>query len=73
MKIMIGDIHYYELDLDTDDLQEARKMAVEWLLGAKDKDGASGDEKIKHSKGCEVVQELDNGILVKIEEKYHED
>ena len=56
MKIMIGDVHYYELDLDTDDLQEARKMAIEWLLGAEGEEGASGDEKIKHSKGCEVVQ-----------------
>ena len=66
MKIMIGDVHFYELDLNTDDIHEARRMAVEWLLGAKDEEGASGDEKIKHSKGCEMVQELDSGILVTI-------
>ena len=48
------------LPLNTDDKHEARRMAVEWLLGA------SGDEKIKHSKGCEMVQELDSGILVTI-------
>jgi|TARA_R110000823_G_C15486760_1_gene451427 hypothetical protein len=69
MKIMIGDVYFYELDLNTDDIHEARRMAVEWLLGAKGEEGASGDEKIKHSKGCEVVQELDSGVLVTIKSR----
>ena len=69
MKITIGDVNFYELDLDTDDIHEARRMAVEWLLGSEDKEGASGDEKIMKSKGCEVVQELDNGVLVTIKSR----
>ena len=69
MKIMIGDVYFYELDLNTDDIHEARRMAVEWLLDAKGEEGTSGDEKIKHSKGCEVVQELDSGVLVTIKSR----
>ena len=66
---MIGDVHYYELDLDTDDIHAARRMAIEWLSGSEDKDGASGDEKIMKNKGCEVVQELDNGVLVTLKSR----
>lgn len=67
MKIMIGDVHFYKLDVNTEDEEQARKLAIEWLYGA------DGNEKSKHNAGACVVRELDNGILVKIEEKYHED
>ena len=63
MKIIIGDVNFYKLDFDTEDLVEARKKAIEWLYSA------SGDDRINKSNGCEVVQELDNGILVKIDAK----
>ena len=66
MKIIIGDVNFYKLDFDTEDLVKARKMAIEWLHSA------SGDDKISKNNGCEVVQELDNGILVKIEENKSE-
>ena len=62
MKIILGNVDFYELDFDTEDLIEARQKAIEWFYNA------SGDDKINKSKGCSFVQELDNGILVKIEE-----
>ena len=65
MKITIGDVHFYKLDLDTEDEAQAQKMAIEWLLGA------DGNEKSKHNDGACVVREID-GDLYKIEEKYHE-
>ena len=66
MKIIIGDVNFYKLDFDTEDLVKARKMAIEWLHSA------SSDDKISKNNGCQVVQELDNGILVKIEENKSE-
>tara|TARA_R100001443_G_scaffold86030_1_gene92702 strand:+ start:1570 stop:1770 length:201 start_codon:yes stop_codon:yes gene_type:complete len=66
MKIMLGNVDFYELEFDTEDLIEAREKAIEWFYNA------SGDDKIRSSKGCCLVQEDSNGILLKIEEKYHE-
>ena len=66
MKIMLGNVDFYELDFDTEDLKEAREKAIKWFYNA------SGDDKIRNSKGCCLVQEDGNGILVKIEEKYHD-
>ena len=66
MKITIGDVNFYELDLDTDDSEKAREMAIDWLRDA------NGHDKFFAHRGCAVVQESGNGILVKIEEKYHD-
>ena len=65
MKIMLGNVDFYELEFDTEDLIEVREKAIEWLLGA------DGNEKSKHNDGACVVREID-GDLYKIEEKYHE-